>query len=135
MEGRLDPALGYARSSTGEATGYWLEDQAALLAAFLEAHRATGEQPWLRDAHALAALLMDSWWGDGGWRDSPEAATPSRAVINDVLPATLATLATALNEVGERTDERRFVDRARETSVICRSMASAAGDWSALVPG
>ena len=134
VEGRLDPARGYARSSVEGAAGCWLEDQVALLATFLEAHRATGEQPWLDRARALADLLLDRWSVDGGWRDRPEAASPSRAVIDDVLPSSLATLAAALRELGERADDGRYLDRAGETLAMWRSLAWASGHWSALVP-
>lgn len=134
VEGRFDPARGYARVYAEGAAGCWLEDQAALLAAFLEAYRASGEQPWLDRARGLADLLLEHWWVDDGWRDRPEAATPSRAVIDDVLSSTLVTLAAALRELGELDDDGRYADRAGETSARWRSLAWASGHWSTLVP-
>jgi uncharacterized protein YyaL (SSP411 family) len=132
VEGRLDPVRGYARGAADGAAGYWLEDQAALLATFLEAHRATGERPWLDRARTLADLLLEHWWTDGGWRvpapgDRPEAASPSRAVIDDVLPSALATLAVALRELAERAGEGRYADRAEETSATVRALVWASG--------
>jgi uncharacterized protein YyaL (SSP411 family) len=134
VEGRFDPAQGYARTSAEGAARYWLEDQAALLAAFLDFHRDTGEQPWLDRACALADLLLEHWWIDGGWGDRPEAAFSSRAAIDDVLPSSLVTLASALQELGERADDGRYTARAKDTTATWRSLAWASGHWSSLVP-
>ena len=132
---RLDPEMGYARDPGAEPNaGFWLEDQAALLAAFVEAHRATGEEVWLDRARELTDILLAHWWGDQGWLDRPGAGLPSRDAIDDVLPSPLATLAMALRELGERADDGRYADRARETSAMQRSLALASDHWSALVP-
>jgi uncharacterized protein YyaL (SSP411 family) len=135
VEGRFDPAQGYARPPGVEpAATFWLVDQAALLAAFVEAHRVTGEGMWLDRARELADVLVARWWGDGGWRDRPGAEWPSRDAIDDVLPSPLGTLAAALREMEERVDDGRYADRGRETSAMRRSLASASDHWSALVP-
>jgi uncharacterized protein len=135
VEGRLDAEKGYARDAGAESDpGFWLADQAALLAAFVETHRATAEPPWQDRARELADILLARWWGDGGWRDRPGAESPSRDAIDDVLPSPLGTLAVALRELGGRAGDGRYADRARETAAMRRSLALASDHWSALVP-
>lgn len=135
LEGRFDPAHGYARGSGAKpAPDVWLEDQAALLAAFVEAHRATGEQPWLERARELADLLLAHWWTDDGWRDRPNALSLSRAVIDDVLPSTLATLSEALRELHRTVDAPAYAERLAGAVEVERSLAMQSGHWSALIP-
>lgn len=130
VEGRLDPDQGYARRAG--AASFWLEDQAALLAAFLEAHQATGDEPWLDRAHELADLLFARWWADGGWLDQPGTTEPSKAIIDDVLPSSLATLSDALGKLG-RTDNAPTQHFARAAGIE-RALAERSGHWSALIP-
>lgn len=112
IDGRFDASRGYTR--TGDDT-VWLEDQAALLAAFIEAHSAAGDQHWLDHAAALADILLTSWWSDAGWLDRPGATTPSHAVVDDVLPSTLGTLGGALRNLGEITGHAPYAERATVT--------------------
>ncbi len=135
VDGRLDPAQGYARDSGADASPvFWLEDQAALVAAFVEAHRATGERPWLDRARELADLLLTNWWADGGWLDRPNALSLSRAVIDDVLPSPLATLSEALRELHRTVDALAYAERLAGAVEIERSLAMRSGHWSALIP-
>lgn len=136
IDGRLDPAYGYARDSSNESSpNIWLEDQAALLAAFLDAHRTTGDQPWLDRAQELANLLMTVWWTDNtGWLDQPGASTPSKSAIDDVLPSTLDTLRDALQVLGSITGEPRYAERAAATRDVQRRLAIRCGHWSASLP-
>ena len=135
LDGRFDPARGYARQSGAEsAPVFWLEDQAALLAAFIEAHRATGEQPWLDRARELADLLLTRWWADGGWLDRPDATSPSRAVIDDVLPSPIATLSDALRELHRTVDAPVYAERLARAVEIERLLVVRSGHWSALIP-
>jgi uncharacterized protein YyaL (SSP411 family) len=135
VEGRFDPEQGYARDLGAESdSSFWLVDQAALLAAFVEAQRATEEPAWLVRASELADVLLARWWDKSGFLDRPGAESPSQDVIDDVLPSPLGTLTTALRELGERAGEGRYVEWARETAALRRSMAAASDHWSALVP-
>ncbi len=135
LEGRLDPAPGYARGPGTESTsGFWLEDQAALLAAFVEAHRATGEQPWLDRAREIADILIAHWWTDGGWLDRPGAVSPSQDIIDDALPSSLASLSEALRDLNETVDAPAYAGRLTEAARIERSLAARSGHWSALIP-
>lgn len=92
---RFREGHGYARDS-GEA---WLEDQAALLAAFATTARVTGDPEWNSRALDLAAAVERAWRLPGGWRDRPDSDTLSAHVIDDMLPAAIPTLEAALADV------------------------------------
>jgi len=135
LEGRLDRAQGYARGPGTESTaGFWLEDQAALLTAFVEAHRATGEQPWLDRAREIADILIAHWWTDDGWLDRPGALSPSRDIIDDALPSSLATLSGALRELDQTVDAPAYAELLSAAAEVERSLAARSGHWSALIP-
>lgn len=135
VEGRLDPVQGYARRSRNMSDqGFCLEDQAALLATFVEAHRVTGEQPWLDRSRELADILLALWWTDEGWLDGQGTSSRSRAVIDDILPSSLANLSGALQDLGRISDRPAYSDQVARVRQVERTLAARSGHWSALIP-
>lgn len=135
VEGRLDPVQGYARrSSEQSANDVCLEDQAALLAAFIEAYRVTNDQPWLDRSQELADILLAHWWTDEGWLDGPGTSSRSRAVIDDILPSPLANLSGALQDLGRMRNSSTGSDQLAMMMRVERSLAARSGHWSALIP-
>lgn len=94
VEGRLEAGIGYTRAS-----GVWLDDQAALLSAFVTAARVSGDRSWEDLAIDLATILEEVWRIDGGWRDRPEAVKASEAIVDGMIPAAIPTLERALAEL------------------------------------
>jgi hypothetical protein len=132
---RLDTATGYARGTNyTSAPAYWLEDQAALLAAFVEANKAGCGERWAMMARQLADILLASWWTNSGWSDYLGTTVPSRANIDDLLPSTLGTLAEGFGELGALTGEPRFVECAVATTEMRRSLARGSDHWFADLP-
>jgi uncharacterized protein len=130
IEGSGQDGRGYARPDGS----LWLQDQASLLAAFVEAWRVTDDPAWLDRARDLGTTLVDTWWTPDGWRERPDSETISNDVIDDILPAALTTLADALHELGERTSASNFVGLAGETERIRRNLAATCEHWSAVLP-
>lgn len=135
IEGRFDgDGRGYVRSVGEGDSVLWLEDQAALLTAFLVARRVASNGTWQERAIGLADALLDHWWAGSGWLDHPGAAEPSRAIVDDMVPAPLGNLAGAFRELAELTGEQRHADQAVNALATVRSLGHASDHWSASVP-
>lgn len=130
VDGRFVDGRGYVRAD-GSA---WLGDQAAILAAFIEAHRVTNDPLWRDRARTVAETLASRWKTPDGWREQPETETISGDIVDDILPAALRTLADVFQEMGELTGESKFADLAGETRQIHRQLAAKCGYWSATLP-
>lgn len=131
VDTRLDPERGYVRPNNNTA---WLEDQIALLAAFLEAHSVSQETDWLDRAHKLGNILMSRYWSEQGWKDRPGNHGPSRAVIDGDLPAPMHTLTDALQRLAALTDDPVAARCASTTARISHLLASGCEHWSAALP-
>ncbi|MBW3632449.1 MAG: DUF255 domain-containing protein [Chloroflexi bacterium] len=132
---RFRAGLGYPRidDDRGESD-VWLEDQAALLAAFLAAHRVTRTAGWLEQARRLADIIVDQYGHERGWKDQPGREGDSRfslAVTDEVLPATIATLTNALGNLDESLGRSCYADVARCGATHYLAAAGATGQWSA----
>lgn len=133
--GPRDPSDGHAR---GAQT--YLEDQAAILAAALEAHRATGTEDALTAAHELADVILDRYCdpGSGTLSDVPRSrsdARPSQALVDEPLASAVGTVAVSLFELAERSGEARYAAAGRAVAEAYRGAAEALGPRSALLRG
>jgi uncharacterized protein YyaL (SSP411 family) len=126
--GRFQDGQGYLRPNSSNA---WFEDQAAILAAFVTAHRATGAQHWLDRARTLADQLLANYASDVGWIDRPGTTTPSSAVTDDVIPATIPTATMALTSLSQALKDSLYAKRAAEIYAVHAAMCTAASYWSA----
>lgn len=126
---RLDSTQGYLRQS-GTA---WLEDQAALLAAFVAAYKATDSGTWLERSRELADILLSSYRSDIGWLDRPGSATRSVAVIDDILPSALRTVELALDDLAGILENDNYAAAALELREMNRSLMLKSEYWPALI--
>lgn len=133
IDGRFQEGAGYARNTEG-TSALWLEDQAALLDAFLFAHRASDDATWLTRARELADVLITTWWTGTGWRDRPGAATTSVNIVDDILPAAIPTLTACFRVLAELTGEPGYDECSHQSRELHRRLASASGHWSASIP-
>ncbi len=93
------------------------------------AFRATGDERWDNMALELADVVVRSYRTDQGWLDRAGGNTPSRAVVDDVLPASIATLTAALLALDAPGNGYGEIARTQATRYL--SIASAAGAGSA----
>jgi uncharacterized protein YyaL (SSP411 family) len=133
IDGRFQDGLGYGRATDG-ASPVWLQDQAALLDAFLVAHRASDDQAWLARARQLADVLLTTWWTGTGWRDRPGADTTSLDIVDDILPAATPTMTECFSTLAELTGDQRYAQIGGQSRELHRRLASASDHWSASIP-
>lgn len=100
-----------------------LADQAAILAALLEAHGATGEERWRERAVALGERIVRHHLAGPG--------LPTLAVVDAEIPATVATLIEGLTRLAELTGDPDGADHARRLRDAHAPAARAIGPWAA----
>lgn len=108
-------------SGLQEGTGYvrpdasaWLHDQAALLGAFVAAMTLQPDGPWRDRAVALADVLITHYRAGGTWLDHPDdLASHSRATVDDIVPAAIATLTESLRALTGLTGADRYAHAAK----------------------
>lgn len=133
IEQGMHPQLGYVRS--GDEKVGWLEDQAALLGAMVAALRTTGDEHWRTWSHALADVVVREYRTEDGWSDRAGGGATSKALVDDILPAPIATLTASLMEL--ESPENGYGDIARTQAAHYLSAASMTGPrgaafWRAL---
>ena len=99
----------------------FLDDYSNVAAGLLALYRATGEEQWLKEATSLAQTMIGDFWSEerGTFDTVPrghEALIARRSnVEEDSLPSGQSMAATVLLELGARTDNAGFREKARRT--------------------
>jgi uncharacterized protein YyaL (SSP411 family) len=99
----------------------FLEDYSFVAAGLLELHRVTGDERWLKEGGALAQTMVDDFWNEerGTFDSTPrghETLIARRAnVEEDALPSGQSMAATMLLQLGRRTGDAGFREKARRT--------------------
>ncbi|HEV2128811.1 MAG TPA: DUF255 domain-containing protein [Thermomicrobiales bacterium] len=121
LDSGMDPQRGYVRAD-GNA---WLEDQAALLGAMVAAGRKVNHDEWHQRARALADAVVQAYRVEDGWCDRAGDDVTSKAIVDDILPAPIATLTASL--VALDAPDNRYTTIARTQASPYRSAASMVG--------
>jgi uncharacterized protein YyaL (SSP411 family) len=130
IDGRFRVGVGYGRDT--EATSpLWLGDQAALLDAFLTAYRVSGNKSWHERAIALADALVNVWWSEAGWLDSPASDSASRDVVDDILPAAIPTLTRCFQVLDAASSNSAYAHCAQASATLQRNLERVSGHWAA----
>ena len=129
IETGMDAERGYVRSDGSDA---WLEDQASLLGAMVAAGTKANSDAWHRQARDLADVVIRAYRTENGWLDRVGGNATSKALVDDVLPASIATLTASL--VGLDAPDNGYADVARTQADRYRAAVSilgprAAGFW------
>lgn len=136
----LDREVGFVRFDRDGAPHAWLEDQASLLGASLAAYHATADDHWLTQARDLAEMIRFRYRRNGGWRDTPLGVgddEASVAIIDDVVPSTIATLTEGFAELSHALNDPAYARIARDSASAALMSAAAtcphqsAGYWRA----
>lgn len=106
----LNAEQGYLRP--GQDSG-WLEDQAAVLGAMMAAYRATGSHHWRKEAQVIADVLVRSYQTEDGWRDRVGEASPSRAIVDEILPSAIGTVTSSLAHLHQDNPEYTAVAKSQ----------------------
>ena len=121
LESGMDPQRGYVRAD-GNA---WLEDQAALLGAMVAAGRKVNRDEWHQRARALADAVVQAYRAEDGWCDRAGDDVTSKAIVDDILPAPIATLTASL--IALDAPGNGYAKIARMQAAPYRSAAAAVG--------
>ena len=95
--------------------------------------RVTGEERWREQGRRLAKVVVDRYRHDEGWLDRPRGPgepEPSRAVTDDVLPSTIATVTDGLHELGELLGDARYGENARRVAAQHLRTVELCGQWA-----
>ncbi len=127
-----DPERGYLRDESGHA---WLEDQASLIAAMVQASAHQRDLDWIPYARELADILIRTYARDDGWCTSPGADSLSVALVDDILPAAVPTLTSSLVRLGEDYASAALSLSQRYSSLVTPIGARGASWWRTVTAG
>lgn len=126
IETGMDAERGYVRPDGDDA---WLEDQASLFGAMVTAGTRANPDAWHRRARDLAGVVIRAYRTEDGWRDRAGDDATSKALVDDILPAPIATLTASL--IALDAPDNSYADIARTQAASYRAAASILGPRAA----